>query len=107
MKKKRLIIHNRDGIYHLMSRCCLGEHLLEEGEIRQLGLHASRKARELAERISSGEIERLPMITGKRRACEYCPYQGICRIDWQAGDKGRTVPGMSLEQVLQEIRDQR
>ncbi|MDD4348376.1 MAG: transposase, partial [Opitutales bacterium] len=32
MKKKRLIIHNRDGIYHLMSRCCLGEHLLEEGE---------------------------------------------------------------------------
>ena len=49
----------------------------------------------------------MPMITGKRRACEYCPYQGICRIDWQAGDKGRTVPGMSLEQVLQEIRDQR
>ena len=81
--------------------------LLEEGEIRQLGLHAVGKARELAERISSGEIERLPMITGKRRACEYCPYQGICRIDWQAGDKGRTVPGMSLEQVLQEIRDQR
>ena len=80
---------------------------LEEGEIRQLGLHASRKARELAERISSGEIERMPMITGKRRACEFCPYQGICRIDWQAGDKGRSVPGMSLEQVLQEIRDQR
>ena len=81
--------------------------LLEEGEIRQLGLHAVGKARELAERISSGEIERLPMITGKRRACEYCPYQGICRIDWQAGDKGRTVPGMTLEQVLEEIRDQR
>ena len=79
--------------------------LLEEREIRHLGLHATRKARELAERISSGEIERLPMITGKRRACEFCPHQGICRIDWQAGDKGRTVPGMSLEQVLDEIKE--
>ncbi|OPZ73979.1 MAG: Transposase IS200 like protein [Verrucomicrobia bacterium ADurb.Bin474] len=32
MKRKRLIVQNRDGVYHLMSRCCLGEHLLEDGE---------------------------------------------------------------------------
>ncbi len=32
MNRNRLIIHNRDGIYHLMSRCCLGEHLLEDEE---------------------------------------------------------------------------
>ena len=32
MKRKRMVIHNRDGVYHLMSRCCLGEHLLEDGE---------------------------------------------------------------------------
>jgi len=30
MKRKRIIV--TDGIYHLMSRCCLGEHLLEDGE---------------------------------------------------------------------------
>ena len=32
MKMKRLIVRDRDGIYHLMSRCCLGEHLLEDEE---------------------------------------------------------------------------
>ncbi len=32
MKKQRMVVRNRDGIYHLMSRCCLGEHLLEDGE---------------------------------------------------------------------------
>lgn len=77
--------------------------LLQEHEIRKLGEHAAQKALELAERIDSGEIERLPIITSKRRACDFCPYQGICRIDWQAGDKGRMVSRMSLEQVLKEI----
>lgn len=32
MKRNRIIVKNRDGVYHLMSRCCLGEHLLEDGE---------------------------------------------------------------------------
>ena len=32
MNRNRMIVHNRDGIYHLMSRCCLGEHLLEDEE---------------------------------------------------------------------------
>ena len=32
MKRKRIVVCNRDGVYHLMSRCCLGEHLLEDGE---------------------------------------------------------------------------
>ncbi len=32
MKRKRIIVSKRDGIYHLMSRCCLGEHLLEDDE---------------------------------------------------------------------------
>ncbi|MDD4349825.1 MAG: transposase, partial [Opitutales bacterium] len=32
MKRKRIVVCDRDGVYHLMSRCCLGEHLLEDGE---------------------------------------------------------------------------
>ncbi len=32
MRRKRIRVQNRDGVYHLMSRCCLGEHLLEDGE---------------------------------------------------------------------------
>ncbi len=36
MKKKRMVVQNRDGVYHLMSRCCLGEHLLEDGEKEML-----------------------------------------------------------------------
>ena len=32
MKRKRIVVCNRDGVYHLMSRCCLGEHLLEDRE---------------------------------------------------------------------------
>ena len=36
MKRKRIIVQNRDGVYHLMSRCCLGEHLLEDGEKEML-----------------------------------------------------------------------
>ncbi|MDD4347695.1 MAG: transposase [Opitutales bacterium] len=34
MKRKRMIIE--DGIYHLMSRCCLGSHLLEDEEKEML-----------------------------------------------------------------------
>ena len=30
MKRKRIIVE--DGVYHLMSRCCLGSHLLGDGE---------------------------------------------------------------------------
>ncbi len=45
MKKKRMVVQNRDGVYHLMSRCCLGEHLLEDGEkemfIRMMGKQAA------------------------------------------------------------------
>ena len=34
MKRKRMIVE--DGIYHLMSRCCLGSHLLEDEEKEML-----------------------------------------------------------------------
>ena len=34
MKRKRIIVE--DGIYHLMSRCCLGSHLLEDEEKEML-----------------------------------------------------------------------
>ncbi len=80
--------------------------LLDEEEIRRLGRYAASKARELAERIACGEIERLPLVTVKRRACDYCPYQNICRIDWQAGDQGRAVAKMSLEELVEKLGDE-
>ena len=82
------------------------KELLEEEEIRRLGRYAASKARELAERIAGGEIERLPLVTVKRRACDYCPYQNICRIDWQAGDQGRAVAKMSLEELVEKLGDE-
>ncbi|MBN2234603.1 MAG: hypothetical protein JW706_05595, partial [Opitutales bacterium] len=30
MKRNRIIVE--DGVYHLMSRCCLGSHLLKDKE---------------------------------------------------------------------------
>ena len=77
--------------------------LLEEEALRDLARFAENKAAELSQRISEGEIERLPLIFGKRRACENCGYQGICRIDWHAGGRGRSVPAMSLEELAQRI----
>ncbi len=44
MKRKRMIVHGRDGIYHLMSRCCLGEHLLEDEEKEMLVRMMQRQA---------------------------------------------------------------
>ncbi len=44
MKRKRMVVHGRDGVYHLMSRCCLGEHLLEDGEKEMLVRMMRRQA---------------------------------------------------------------
>src|SRR5574344_1377274 len=44
MKKKQMVVQNRDGVYHLMSRCCLGEHLLEDEEKEMLVRMMQRQA---------------------------------------------------------------
>lgn len=78
--------------------------LLEEDEIRALARFAKEKSRELAGRIKSGEIERLPLTMGAMRACRYCPHQGICRIDWQAGGRGKKLSPMSLAELAEQVR---
>ncbi|NLA54203.1 MAG: hypothetical protein GX858_07640, partial [Clostridiales bacterium] len=73
-------------------------------EMRALCDHSHHKAAVLAAGIVAGDIERIPAVyEDKRRACDFCPHQGICRIDWHHYAGGRLIPWMTMEELLDVI----
>lgn len=58
------------------------DSLLSHEQLNALMELAVRRAGELASQIFSGLISRTPLIrAGGRAECDYCMYQGICRLD--------------------------
>ncbi|NLD33489.1 MAG: hypothetical protein GX653_01100 [Clostridiales bacterium] len=81
-----------------------GKPLLSEEEMRALAAHARGRAQEFAGRIQAGEIIREPAVyADNTKACDYCRYQGICRMDWQDRPRSRRVPRMTLEELLDRL----
>ena len=67
--------------------------LSPEGMERLIDLAADTATR-LAEKISSGVIDRSPLINSRRRAaCDFCRYQGICRLDKLHTERAKRVLG--------------
>ena len=67
--------------------------LSPEGMERLIDLAADTATR-LAERITSGVIDRSPLINSRRRAaCDFCRYQGICRLDKLHTERAKRVLG--------------
>ena len=78
--------------------------LLTEEEMRAMCDHSQSKAADLAAGIVSGDIQRIPAVyQDKKRACDFCPHQGICRIDWHHNATGRLIPRMTMEELLVAI----
>lgn len=81
-----------------------GKPLLTEEEMRTLAAHAKDRAAEFSGRIRQGEITRAPAIYADgAKACDYCRYQGICRMDWQDRPRARRIPRMTLEELMARL----
>jgi ATP-dependent helicase/nuclease subunit B len=62
-----------------------------EGMERLISLAADTAAR-LAWEITSGVIDRSPLVNARRRAaCAFCRYQGICRLDNLHTEKAKRI----------------
>ena len=56
------------------------------------------KIRELGSRILEGEAELNPYQLKDKKACTFCPYQGVCGFD-------ERIPGFSMRR-LRSFEDQ-
>ena len=80
--------------------------LFEEEEIRGLAAHALSRATQSAQRIRMGEILRSPARLGRQSHCEYCEYQGICRIDRMAWPSYRDLPRLSMDELRARLAEE-
>ena len=80
----------KDGSY--------GGDLLSRAQIEQLKDRALTAASRAAERIMNGEADLYPT----EHACDYCPYDAVCRFDRQLGCQKRAVRKVTLEELLKE-----
>ena len=66
-------------------------------QFRTLFSYMDRKVREIREEIREGEAGILPYQLGKKNACTWCPYRGVCGFD-------RRIPGYEYRN-LEEYDD--
>ena len=86
----RKLTLKKDGSY--------GGDLLSRAQIEQIKDRALTAASRAAERIMNGEADVYPT----EHACDYCPYDAVCRFDRQLGCQKRAVRKVTLEELLKE-----
>ena len=72
--------------------------LLSRAGIEALKEQALSEAANAAQRILDGEADVYPT----EKACEYCPYDAVCRFDRQLGCRTRYVRKIELSELLKE-----
>ena len=72
--------------------------LLTREQIERLKDRALTAAADVAERILDGEADVYPT----EHACDYCPYDAVCRFDRQLDCRTRVVRKMKLDELLKE-----
>ncbi|MCL6625658.1 MAG: PD-(D/E)XK nuclease family protein [Alicyclobacillus shizuokensis] len=82
------VLYNKDGSWRKTAP------VLTEDEWRALIGRAVGHAAELGERIAAGEISVSPYETGRKNACEHCPYAALCHLDvrWDTRPLRRLEP---------------
>ena len=83
-------------------------HVMTEEDFSHLRRHALSSAKELAERIYSGEIVPEPYRKAdKSDGCQYCSYLSVCGFGAQVyRDHYRQLRGMKPEEVLEKIGEE-
>jgi ATP-dependent helicase/nuclease subunit B len=70
------------------------DFLLSPGAMDRLISLAADTAQGLSGKILSGRIDRSPLVNARRRAaCDYCRFQGICRLDSLHTEQAKRVLG--------------
>ena len=91
--------YNRNGTLKAAS------HVYSTEDLNTVSEHVGRKIVELAKRIHCGEIGISPYAYGKKSACVFCAYRGVCGFDVRLPGYGyRTIAGMSEADALQRMR---
>ncbi|WP_067930860.1 PD-(D/E)XK nuclease family protein [Alicyclobacillus kakegawensis] len=82
------VVYTKDGSWRKSAP------VLADDEWRALIGRAVGHAAELGERIAAGEIAVAPYDTGRKNACQHCPYQALCHLDvrWDARPLRRLEP---------------
>ncbi len=72
---------------------------------RKMTEYAMEKAKEIGNRIISGETDIAPYAMGSKNSCTYCPYVGICRFDEKIpGYEYRTIEKLKTDEVMEQLR---
>lgn len=82
------VTYNKDGSFRK------GSSVATREQFRLLNEYVKRKISDIRGEILSGDTEVSPYELGKRTACTYCSYQGICGFD-------RKIPGYEYRRLKQ------
>lgn len=81
--------------------------LIDDRCFRQLGEHGRKILASAGKRIMEGDISLTPYQTKLKTACDYCPYNSVCRFDpGIAGHSYRYLPALP-DDVVKERLDSR
>ena len=74
------------------------------------------KAKNIADKIIKGEIDKNPMIVDKRSTCEFCIYKEVCRFDKKYGgnkerfpmytEKDKDIVYEKIKEILDDKKDE-
>lgn len=56
-----------------------GKKLASLAKMGQLGRHVEGKLEEMVQGLYQGQFSALPLVSTKKRPCDYCPYRAACR----------------------------
>ena len=82
------VTYNKDGSFRK------GSSVATREQFRLLNEYVKRKISDIRGEILSGDTEVSPYELGKRTACTYCSYQGVCGFD-------RKIPGYEYRRLKQ------
>ena len=89
---------NKDGSFRKTSSIATKE------QFRLLNAYVKKKISDIRGEILSGDAEVSPYELGKKNACTYCPYQGVCGFDKKIpGYEYRRLKQFSDEEIWREM----
>lgn len=89
---------NKDGSFRKTSSVATRE------QFRLLNAYVKKKISDIRGEILSGDAEVSPYELGKKNACTYCPYQGVCGFDKKIpGYEYRRLKQFSDEEIWREM----
>lgn len=79
--------------------------VVEAEDFYEIIKHVKVKISEIGSAILGGHIEIEPINTGTRKACEYCPYKGLCQFDQKiCGNDFKRIKKYKDSEVLDIIK---